>query len=52
MSAGIIQFNGILRKEFRNTLVQGGYLFVGHSESLFNEQDLFKYIRPAVYRSN
>ncbi|MEK7431939.1 MAG: protein-glutamate O-methyltransferase CheR [Cyanobacteriota bacterium] len=41
-----------LIKEFRNTLIQGGYLFVGHSESLFNEQDLFKYIKPAVYRSN
>ena len=28
----------------------GGYLFVGHSESLSREQTRFKYVMPAVYR--
>ncbi len=28
----------------------GGYLFIGHSESLNRETTRFKYIRPAVYR--
>jgi chemotaxis protein methyltransferase CheR len=28
----------------------GGYLFIGHSESLNRETTAFKYIRPAVYR--
>lgn len=31
-------------------LEDGGYLFIGHSESLNRETTLFKYIRPAVYR--
>lgn len=29
---------------------QGGYLFIGHSESLTRENKYFKYIQPAVYR--
>lgn len=28
----------------------GGYLFIGHSESLNRESTKFKYIKPAVYR--
>ena len=28
----------------------GGYLFIGHSESLNRETSKFKYIMPAVYR--
>jgi chemotaxis protein methyltransferase CheR len=28
----------------------GGYLFVGHSESLNREQTKYKYIMPAIYR--
>lgn len=28
----------------------GGYLFIGHSESLNRDTTAFKYIRPAVYR--
>ncbi len=31
-------------------LEQGGYLFIGHSESLNRETTPFKYIMPAVYR--
>ena len=28
----------------------GGYLFIGHSESLSREETMYKYIMPAVYR--
>lgn len=28
----------------------GGYLFIGHSESIMQHNELFKYIMPAVYR--
>jgi chemotaxis protein methyltransferase CheR len=28
----------------------GGYLFIGHSESLNREMTRYKYIMPAVYR--
>jgi len=31
-------------------LKPGGYLFVGHAESLFNLGDGFRYVRPAIYR--
>lgn len=31
-------------------LEDGGYLFIGHSESLNRDATRFKYIRPAVYR--
>ncbi len=31
-------------------LEPGGYLFIGHSESLNREATAFKYIKPAVYR--
>ena len=33
-----------------NFLEYGGYLFIGHSESINKEASNFKYIRPAVYR--
>lgn len=33
-----------------NQLEYGGYLFIGHSESINREKSRFKYIRPAVYR--
>jgi chemotaxis protein methyltransferase CheR len=29
---------------------QGGYLFIGHSESLNREETKYKYVMPAVYR--
>jgi chemotaxis protein methyltransferase CheR len=45
-------------KQTRDTLLQqfyevtetGGYLFIGHSETLGREQQLYKYIMPAVYQ--
>jgi chemotaxis protein methyltransferase CheR len=35
---------------FYNSLAVGGYLFIGHSESINRENSKFKYIKPAVYR--
>ncbi len=45
-------------RETRNTLVakyhkhtaQGGYLFIGHSETLGRDDSQYKYVMPAVYR--
>ena len=45
-------------KETRNTLVskyhqhtvEGGYLFIGHSETLGRGETQYKYVMPAVYR--
>jgi len=28
----------------------GGYLFIGHSESLNRDETKYKYVMPAVYR--
>lgn len=39
-----------LLRKFYDFLVPGGYLFIGHSESLGREQQLFQYVVPAVYR--
>jgi len=33
-----------------DSLVAGGYLFVGHSESLTGLNHRLKYIEPSVYR--
>lgn len=41
--------NALLRKLY-NYLEPGGYLFVGHSESLDRSNGLFKYIKPAIYQ--
>lgn len=40
---------GIVNR-FHNYLEEGGYLFIGHSESLNGVKSPFKYVRPAVYR--
>ncbi len=40
---------GLVQK-FYNSLIRGGYLFIGHSESLSGIHSGFKYIMPAVYR--
>ncbi|PKM95368.1 MAG: chemotaxis protein CheR [Firmicutes bacterium HGW-Firmicutes-1] len=40
----------ILTEKFYDMLEPGGYLFVGHSESLNRETTKFKYVCPAVYR--
>ena len=45
-------------RQTRNTLLQqfhevtetGGYLFIGHSETLGRDQQLYRYIMPAVYQ--
>lgn len=39
-----------LVNKFYNSLEYGGYLFIGHSESLSRDKTKFKYIKPAVYR--
>ena len=39
-----------LVEKFFYALKPGGYLFIGHSESLCNHQHLFKYVKPAIYR--
>jgi len=38
-----------LVKKFHQALEPGGYLFIGHSETLGREQQLFKYVMPACY---
>lgn len=39
-----------LAEKFYDCLEPGGYLFIGHSESLNREATRFRYIMPAVYR--
>jgi len=39
-----------LVRRFYDALVPGGYLFIGHSETLGRSQTLFRYIQPAVYQ--
>lgn len=39
-----------LVNKFYNLLEEGGYLFIGHSESLDREETELKYVMPAVYR--
>lgn len=39
-----------LAKKFYDLLAPGGYLFIGHSETLPRETTPFQYIMPAVYR--
>jgi chemotaxis protein methyltransferase CheR len=44
------QTQSALVKRFYNCLNDGGYLFVGHSESLTGLHHNLKYIEPSVYR--
>jgi chemotaxis protein methyltransferase CheR len=39
-----------LVEKFYNHLEYGGYLFIGHSESLDREKTKFKYVMPALFR--
>lgn len=39
-----------LVRKLYDLLEPGGYLFIGHSESLNRETTPFKYVKPAVYR--
>lgn len=50
----MIYFNSATRQElvgrFYDLTEPGGYLFIGHTESLDREQTRYKYIAPAIYR--
>jgi len=39
-----------LVKKFYDALTPGGYLFIGHSESLANREHKFMFVRPTIYR--
>ncbi|MCU0424036.1 MAG: protein-glutamate O-methyltransferase CheR [Candidatus Kapabacteria bacterium] len=39
-----------LIRRFYDNLVPGGYLFIGHSETIDRAQSAFQYIMPALYR--
>lgn len=39
----------VLLNKIYDLLVPGGYLFIGHSESINRSSSKFKYIRPSVY---
>jgi chemotaxis protein methyltransferase CheR len=39
-----------LVNKFYQWMEPGGYLFIGHSESIGRDETDFKYIMPAVYR--
>lgn len=39
-----------LAEKFYEQLEEGGYLFIGHSETLDRNKTKFKYIKPAIYR--
>ncbi len=41
-----------LVEKFYDLTEHGGYLFIGHSESLSREETKYKYIMPAVYRKD
>ncbi len=41
-----------LVNKFYDLTEYGGYLFIGHSESLYREETKYKYIMPAVYRKD
>jgi chemotaxis protein methyltransferase CheR len=36
--------------KFYECLRPGGYLFIGHSESLCNHRHQFSYVKPTIYR--
>lgn len=39
-----------LINKFYNSLEYGGYLFIGHSESINREASRFRHVKPAIYR--
>ena len=39
-----------LVERFYDVVTPGGYLFIGHAESVPREQTRFQYIKPAIYR--
>lgn len=44
------QTQGQVVEKFYRSLKPGGYLFLGHSESLCNFRHRFRYVKPAVYQ--
>ena len=50
----MIYFDGPTRDQvvskFFDVLEPGGYLFIGHSESITNTNSKFEYVKPAIYR--
>ncbi|WP_127579364.1 CheR family methyltransferase [Paenibacillus koleovorans] len=50
----MIYFDSVTKRElilkFYDALEEGGYLFIGHSESIHREESPFKYVQPAIYR--
>ncbi|HWR60744.1 MAG TPA: CheR family methyltransferase, partial [Clostridia bacterium] len=50
----MIYFDNETKRElvgkFYDLTEYGGYLFIGHSESLSRDETKYKYIMPAVYR--
>jgi chemotaxis protein methyltransferase CheR len=40
-----------LIRKFSESLVPGGYLFIGHSESIGRQNPYFRYIQPAIYQN-
>ena len=50
----MIYFDAAVRdavvKKFYDVTEPGGYLFIGHSESLNHTDTAYKYIKPAIYR--
>ncbi len=50
----MIYFDAKTKKDLVNKLYEytnpGGYLFIGHTESINREETKYKYIRPGVYR--
>ncbi|HKI46309.1 MAG TPA: CheR family methyltransferase, partial [Balneolales bacterium] len=41
-----------LLENIRKVIKPGGYLFIGHSESLYNSTQDFELVNPTVYRNN
>ena len=50
----MIYFDNKTKEELINKLYDsleiGGYLFIGHSESINRETTNFKYVKPAIYK--
>jgi chemotaxis protein methyltransferase CheR len=45
-----MQTRDALAQRFYDCMVPGGYLFIGHSETLRRDRCPFQYVQPAVYR--
>jgi chemotaxis protein methyltransferase CheR len=41
--------NELIDKYYDHT-VDGGYLFIGHSESIPRDETRYKYVLPSIYR--